>query len=365
MSNYAIIRIEKKKNLGALAKAYAHNYRTAEWAAPRSIGEYKNRNQELIETDFGVRDRNFVEIYRKKIAESEYYKHHNVRKNAVPAIEILMSYSKEMDNEIDIERWKEKNVKWLKKTYGEDNVISCMLHDDESYDSDLNGTGKHLHAIVIPFDKKGALNASEVVGGRTQLSVLLSDYAKEMGEFGLVRGDFDSGDKHLKPSEFHKMVDSDMERTKKMIPEPQKEESAQAYAERIEESLWMIVRDHREQLLEAERRTRRYKDQLSGMKKKQSLDDELRDIQANKNARRKEKSFDEIRDLLGWGDKEPTKEEIHDAKKRLRYANNVVAALQTYPDRERALQLNNDIAEILRYYNHSQKEKAEKKREEN
>ena len=169
MANYSIIRIEKKKNLRSLAKTYAHNYRTAEWAAPMAIDEYRNRNQELIDYDFGVPDRDFVKIYHKKVAESSYYKTHKVRKNAVPAIEILMSYSKEMDSKIDIDKWKKKNVEWLKKTYGEDNVISCMFHDDERRDDDPNGTGRHMHAVVIPIDERGALNASQIVGGKIQL----------------------------------------------------------------------------------------------------------------------------------------------------------------------------------------------------
>ena len=107
--NYCIMRIDKIKNLIALGRAYNHNYRTTISAAPNSLNELRDRNQELIPNNFGIKDHNFVNVYRTKVRDSEYYQSHKVRKNAVPAIEILLTYSKEQEGKFSIFQRKTAN----------------------------------------------------------------------------------------------------------------------------------------------------------------------------------------------------------------------------------------------------------------
>ena len=354
--NYCFARVEKKSNTKQLSWAYRHNYRTSESAAPNAYVEQRHKNEELIKDDFGVPDRNFVAIYQKKVKESPYYKTHKVRKNSVPAVEVLLGFSKEQRGEIDIEEWKKENVAWLQDTYGKENVISAMFHDDERDENDPNGTGCHIHAIVIPMDSRGCLNASEIVGGRRDLGNLLNSYASRMSVFGLQRGEPESGDRHIAPKEFRSRVNGELERIKENIPTPEKDESAARYRERIEQPLWQVARDHTEDLLEFERKEQKRKMDELRAKKSRKLDEELKAISDAKAERRTERDMKEIRAMLGFGDNTPTKEQFHEAKKKLRLANGLVEALQKYPDREFATKVNEEMTMIMQYNNKMKKQ---------
>ena len=50
-----------------------------------------------------------------------------VRKDAVLQIEVVLTYSSVADD-ISIDDWKKANVEWLKEYFGEENVISAILH---------------------------------------------------------------------------------------------------------------------------------------------------------------------------------------------------------------------------------------------
>lgn len=358
-SNYCIMRIEKIKNLVALGRAYNHNYRTTRSAAPNALENLRDRNQELIKDDFGIKDRNFVKIFREKVRDSEYYQSHKVRKNAVPAIELLLSYSKEQDGEFDIEEWKAENVKWLHDTFSEKNVISAMFHDDEKDLNDRNGTGRHIHAIVFPFDKRGCLNASDIVGGRKELMSYQAEYANRMAKFGLIRGEMGKKDRHLSPALYHKRVNEEVTKGMEYIPAPEEKETAAEYAKRLEQSLWQIARDHTDALLDLERERYRKKQEDEIKKKKQSLDDKLKALEDDQKARKLDRDFTELRQLLGWGDDMPTRTQMHEAKKKLRIANNLREAFHNYPDHEFALKVNEDMATILRHHRDMQKQRKE------
>ncbi len=356
-NSYSILRIEKKKNTRALGWAYAHNYRTNEFAAPHADKEQSYKNQELIRDDFGVADRNFVKIYKKKVKASPYYKKHPVRKNAVPAIEVLLGFSKEKRDGIDLDKWKAENVSWLQETFGKENVISAVFHDDEKDENDPNGTGCHIHAVIIPMDERGCLNASEMIGNKAKLHSFQTDYAKRMELFGLVRGDLKSTDRHVSPKEFHNKVDDELGRINSMLPVPEKNESAIDYRKRIQEPLWEVARDKTEMILEYERKELLRKEKERKAKLDKKLDDQLKEIQDAKAARKMEKDEKELREMLGLGDGVPTKEQMHEAKKKIRIANNLAEAFQIYPDHEFAVKVNEDMATIMKHHNKVKKER--------
>ena len=62
---------------------------------------------------------------------------------------------------------------------------------------------------------------------------------------------------------------------------------------------------------------------------------------------------------MGWGDGTPSRAQMHEAKKRLRIANNIVEAIATYPDREYAHKVNEEMAVILKH--NKDRKKAEGK----
>lgn len=146
------MKLEKIKTKAELLRRYQHNYRTV--FVPNADATLTKNNEELI----SLQGKNFVDAYNKKIKSLEYYNRHKPRKNATLGLEVLLTFSREDFGQFNIDDWKKENIEWLKNTfnkeaekYGE-NVISAVYHADE--------TGNvHIHAMVIPIDDKGKLNA--------------------------------------------------------------------------------------------------------------------------------------------------------------------------------------------------------------
>ncbi len=363
---FAIMRIEKK-NMISLGRAYNHNYRTTKSAAPRAIEELRGLNEELIGERYGIPKKTYAEIYADKISKSEYYKTHKVRKNAVPALEILLTFSKEQIDKIDIEKWKRENVRWLDEKFGKENVISAVVHQDESELDDVNGTGIHIHAIVLPFDERGCLNARDIIGGPVGISRLQTEYAKAMSQFGLVRGELDKNDRHLSPAHYHKRLDEQLERERAYIPVPKRTETAIEYERRLEEPLRRIARDHTDDILQLEREQLRIRRAEAKMKndaaRKKSLDDALREIEEAKKDKKIEKDLAALMkriglDCLNKGE-QPTREQMHEVKRTIGTLMELPYALSSEPDRDRVKRFNDEIKYFMRGYKEREKEREE------
>lgn len=96
-----------------------------------------------------------------------------------------------------LDKWIDANMKWLKDTFGSENLVSCVLHLDEKT--------PHLHATIVPIvtterlrkkregekkyeTKSGARLSADDVMRRTKLHEYQNSYAKTMKPFGLQRG---------------------------------------------------------------------------------------------------------------------------------------------------------------------------------
>ena len=124
-----------------------------------------------------------------------------VRKDAVLAIEVVLTYSSVANDGLDLEAWKKENVEWLKSYFGEDNIMSAVLHMDEAV--------PHIHAMVTPIDRESGLpkfNAKKWLGGREKMMQMQDDYAKAMSKFNLERGERATRAKHEDISEFCKAL---------------------------------------------------------------------------------------------------------------------------------------------------------------
>lgn len=83
-------------------------------------------------------------------------------------------------------------VKFFKNKYGEENVLSAVVHLDE--------TTPHLHLNLIPI-VSGKLCAKDLFD--RQLAILQTEFWKEVGEkYGLDRGKLDSQAVHLDTAEY-------------------------------------------------------------------------------------------------------------------------------------------------------------------
>ncbi|WP_173664810.1 MobV family relaxase, partial [Hymenobacter sp. AT01-02] len=153
----------------------------------------RHLNQELVNHE----QRSYWDLANERIAELQLPRQ---RKDAIRAVEILLTASEEkfpkdpatgLRADIRESSWVRDNLDFLQKRYGTENVIGCMLHQDEST--------PHLHAIVVPVTQEQRLHKGEKVGAKERLSArdlfspvalrqLQTDYAQAMAPYGLKRG---------------------------------------------------------------------------------------------------------------------------------------------------------------------------------
>lgn len=112
-----------------------------------------------------------------------------------------------------LDKWTDANLKWLRETFGEDNLVSCVLHMDEKT--------PHLHATIVPIVttnrkrreregekkyniKSGPRLSAEDVFRRAKLHEYQNTYAVVMKEFGLKRGVVGSTARHKSNSQYYR-----------------------------------------------------------------------------------------------------------------------------------------------------------------
>ncbi len=192
--NYAILRIEKIKSMQELNARGKHNYR--ERPCKHSI---HNRTVEEICGGKNVSER-AKEILPKK-----------GRKNGVLALEVLLSASAEYfrpENPEEAgaydfrqyEAFECEALAFLNEQFGEKNIISCVGHLDESV--------PHIHAICIPIDPRGKLNAQHWMGNKEKLRAMKDAWHEKTKKLGLQRGQDarKTQRKHFHPKSFYSMV---------------------------------------------------------------------------------------------------------------------------------------------------------------
>lgn len=194
MANFAILRTEKLKTIQDVAGSGSHVFRLRD--TPNADPAKQKLNKILV----GGESNQLHRIVQDRIETGGTKA--RVRKDSVRAIEFLLTASPEWFEKASpqkLEKWQEANVKWLKNKYGEENLVSAVLHMDE--------TTPHIHAHVVPITADGRLSAKEFIGGtRHRLQELQTDYAKAMQGFGLERGSEKSIAKHENIKTYYKHV---------------------------------------------------------------------------------------------------------------------------------------------------------------
>ena len=160
-------------------------------------GNRTHLNRELVTFPESVTCRNEAIRHRLETAGL----HRKVGKNQTRAVRVLLTGSPEQMKKItdsgQLNRWCDTNIKYLRDTFGADNVVSCVLHMDE--------TTPHLHATVVPIvtgarqrrSREGKAKYQTKEGPRLSAADLLTrsnfrlyqdTYAEAMKPFGLQRG---------------------------------------------------------------------------------------------------------------------------------------------------------------------------------
>ena len=170
-------------------------------------------NRELIAFPAGVKNRTDAIQFRIDHAGL----HRKVGKNQTKAIRIILTGTHEQMMRIQdsgrLDKWIDANLKWLRETFGSENLVSCVLHMDEKT--------PHLHATVVPIvtterlrkkregekkyeTKSGPRLSADDVMRRSKLHEYQNSYAAAMKPFGLQRGIVGSTARHQANSEYYK-----------------------------------------------------------------------------------------------------------------------------------------------------------------
>lgn len=170
---YAILRVEKIKSVVAANGRLKHNRRQTE-CLTTNPGK-KNVCVILNEQMRKDKHKSFREIFHERV------KGQKIRKNAVIAVEVIITFTSGSVPDEKLRDWVNANAKWLKDTFGEKNIIDCQLHLDQKT--------PNLHCMLILQDEKGKLSSRAYLGGTRCVMVdLQTSYAKAMEPFGLSRG---------------------------------------------------------------------------------------------------------------------------------------------------------------------------------
>lgn len=193
---YAVLDIKKYQSLSSLRMQERHNDR--EYPMKHIDENLTPYNRELVHwaglphyTD------RWNEIVIRKEAELGHAL--PMRKNSVRVIDIVTAFTPGAEKAlaIDIDEWCDANLRFMKDTFKEENIVAMTLHCDEvDKTDDLGRRGIHIHTEIIPIDDRGRLCAKSFIGGRMQLKILHDKYGKYMESFGLSRGENGSKMKH-------------------------------------------------------------------------------------------------------------------------------------------------------------------------
>ena len=176
-------------------------------------------NKELVELSDGM---NRTQAIQHRLETAGLKR--KIGKNQVRAIRINLSGSSEdmqfIQSEGRLDEWCEDSMKWLGNTFGKENIVSAVLHLDE--------TTPHIHATLVPIVtgerrkakdeetknagkkkyKKKNTNAPRLcaddVMTRIKLKEYQDTYALAMAKYGLQRGINGSEARHTTTQEYYR-----------------------------------------------------------------------------------------------------------------------------------------------------------------
>ena len=213
---YAVLHLEKAK--GTDSRMSAHIERTVH---PKNADRTRTHlNRELVQFPEGVRNRTQAIAHRVETAGIR----RKVGTNQVRAIRVLLTGSnrdmKQIEADGRLDDWCNDSLQWLRETYGEQNLVSAVLHMDEKT--------PHIHATVIPivtgerrkagqeeqngkkkYRKKNPQDVrlcADDVMARHRLKHYQDTYAQAMNKYGLQRGVDGSLARHISTMQCYKQL---------------------------------------------------------------------------------------------------------------------------------------------------------------
>lgn len=303
---------------------FNHNYRTK--GCDNANPEEAKYNEELIPLKKGCKT--FNDAFRKRKRELPYYDDHDFRKNGVRGVEFLLYYgsgdykkTRQFPENFDFDKWKQENVEWIKETFGEENVVSAVLHMDE--------TVPHIHVIVLPVDERGRFNAKDVFGPKA-LERYQESYAERMHTAcGLKKRVKHSRAKHEDIDKFYAAVN---EAVLYKLPEPHRDKQGE-----IDEDM----EDYYNRAQQAFT-TRN----LQNVAKVKELEHEIERAKRDFSIDAAERThllleLEELKNAMGGN--------IEEMKKKLKWIETLNEGLKNFPDQEKAKEIRDNINEVISY----------------
>ena len=203
MSKYAIMRFQKYK-LGSVANIERHQ-KHRERLRNRKHPERENENHTWKRTEQSMK-----KTIKKAIKEQEKNTGKKVRKDANVLCELVLTFSPDMEDKINLREWVKANFDWVRDTFGKGKMIRADLNRDE--------TTTHLHCFVIMTDENGKFNSSRFFNKKQQIIEMQDSYAQAMLPFGLIRGESKEITK-ARHQTLHEWKKSECERLEKELQE--------------------------------------------------------------------------------------------------------------------------------------------------
>lgn len=185
MSQYGVLRVEKYTR-GSVRGLQVHDLRSA--TSSRTNGDIdwnkSHKNYDLCSRQC----RNFekaVESRLEKVARK-------TRGNSVVMCQALATASHEFfdgKSEEEIRAFFEKCYKEIADEFGEENIVSAVVHLDEKT--------PHMHLNFVPLTKDNRLSAKELLTPKTLTALQDRMHRKVFAEYGLKRGEKKDEIKHI------------------------------------------------------------------------------------------------------------------------------------------------------------------------
>lgn len=185
---YAIMRGDKL-NTGNMNASVAHITRSQ--PTPNADPDKAHLNYSVVGPDWN--DKQGIHDAIQGRTPKKY------RHDAIRTLEYIVTASPEWfaaNSDQQAALYFEAAVDWFQDEYGAENVVSAVVHRDE--------TSPHMHILVVPVDSvTGRLNAKQIFGGKGLLHRRQSSFADHMSEFGVDRGKGNPERKHTKVRDWY------------------------------------------------------------------------------------------------------------------------------------------------------------------
>lgn len=166
-----VIDIQKYKTDQEITHIANHNLRQV---ASRNVRKSKTKDNIYFA---GNSKMDVVAEMNKKLAVVPKF-----RKDANKVVNLVLSASPEFfqnATQEDIKKWASESHKWAEETFGKDNILYSVLHQDE--------TTPHIHLALVPIFE-GKLRSNHWFDGPMKLKKIHDSYAKISKKFGISRG---------------------------------------------------------------------------------------------------------------------------------------------------------------------------------